>query len=366
MKKRMIMIACCLLVAGAGLIGIGIAAGGTLEFYYALGGKVVTDSDINFDMQTETVEHFDSIDLKLDDGVAYNDLKLELIEGDAFSVTFPKDNEYFTCSYQIENGVLKLETKKKQRLVFFQYSFLNFKSEPKTMQVTVPKDTKLSEIKVVSESGDVMINGLQTDKMLLSLEYGDLEITDCEAKSLEVSDESGDVSLSKVICEDVSLTLCYGELALDECETDVLAISNESGSVSVKDTNASDSKYKLSYGNLELENSNADIANVNLESGDVSLEDMTLGQMEVKLSYGDLSAENLTVKTLTGSLESGNASLSVSGEKDVYSMKFVSESGEVKVDGEKMGGNYQYDAKTSDYKMDLKNEYGDIKIEFEK
>lgn len=364
MKKRVIMIACCLLVAGAGLIGIGMAAGGTLEFSYALGGKVITDSDA-FDMQTETVESFDSIDVKLN-GVANSGLKLELIEGDAFSVTFPKDNDYFTCSYQVENGVLKLETKQKHRLVFFQYNFLNFKGEQKTMQVTVPKDTKLSEVKVVSASGDVLVNTMQADKMSLSVEYGDLSIADCETKSLEVSDESGDVSLSNSNCEKVSLALYYGKLALDQCDLDVLAISNESGDVSVKDTNVSDARYKLAYGDLKLENANGETVNINLESGDARLENMILGQLDVKLSYGNLSAENLTVKTLTGSLESGSASLYMTGKKDAYSLKLTAECGNIKVDGEKIDGSYQYDARSTDYKIDLKNEYGDIKIEFEK
>lgn len=363
MKKKMIIIACCLLLAGMGFVGIGILSGGTLNFYYALGSKVNTDSQLQYDMQTEKVESFDSIDVKLD---GFGDCQLELIEGDGYSVTYPKENEYVTGGYKIENGVLKLETKKKHRLVFFQIDFLNHKSEKQFMQITVPKGTKLSSLKVNSEIGDV-VNALNADEVIFDLEYGNVEIAGCESRSMQITNESGDVSISEIDCDDCSCEVSYGKVTITDSSLGKLIVKDESGNVKIENTDLVDGNFTLSYGKLNMEDSNMQTAKFNLESGDAGFDNVTLGQAELKMSFGSLTAKGLTVETLTGGLESGNASLFLTGTKEDYSMKLMVESGDIKVGEEKATrGSYQYDAPNTVSKIELENEFGDIRVEFEK
>ena len=363
MKKKMMIIACCLLLAGMAFVGIGILSGGTLNFYYALGSKVITDSQLQYEMQTEKVESFDSIDVKLD---GFGDCQLELIEGDGYSVTYPKENKYVTGGYKIENGVLKLETKKKRRLVFFQMDFLDHKSEKQIMQITVPKGTKLSSLKVDSEVGDV-INALNADEVVLDLEYGDVEIAGCEFQSMQITNESGEVSISELACDNCSCQVSFGKVTITDSSIGKLTVENESGNVKIEKTDLADGDFTLSFGKLNMEDSNVQTAKFNLESGDAGFDNVILGQAEIKMSFGSLKAEGLTVETLTGDLESGNASLFLTGKKEDYSMRLMVEAGDIKVGKEKVtGGSYQYDAQNTASKIELENEFGDIRVEFEK
>lgn len=328
MKKKMMIIACCLLLAGAVFVGIGILSGGTLSFYYALGSKVITDSGMKYEMQTETVESFQGIDVRLD-SISGSGLKLELIEGDDYSVTYPKENQYMTCSCSVENGVLKLKTKNRPRFVFFQINFLNNKVEEHIVQVCVPRGAKLTDIKAVHESGDMLVNALDADMISLDSECGDVEVKDCRADSMVISGENGDVSVSGSACGEGSVTLSCGNLTIEDSSLGSFTVENETGNVKIDGADLVDGSFKMSYGNLDLKNSDIQTAKISLESGD--------------------------------------ARLSLTGKKTAYAIKCRGEFGEIFVDGEKMsGGSYQYETQNPVSKIDLKSEFGNIKIDFEK
>lgn len=365
MTKKMIITACCLLLAGAGLVGIGILSGGTLNFYYALGSKVITDARQQYEMQTETVESFDSIDVKLD-GL---NVKLELVEGDAYSVTYPQETKDLSCSYQIENGVLQLKTKKKHQFTFFQINFLGFEEEgeAQTMKITVPNGTKMSEVKVDSSAGNVTVNKIDANKMHYNLEYGDMEIVDCKAQAVEISNESGDVFMSGITCDDCVCALEYGKLTVEDSSPGRIVVQNDSGNVKIRSSELIDGDFALSYGNLDIKNSNVQTANFVIESGNAIIENVILGQAMLEMSYGSLTAKALTVEALAGKMESGDAKLSLSGTKTDYTIRLMVESGDIRVADEKTaGGSYQYDAQASASKITLENEYGDICLDFDK
>ena len=87
------------------------------------------------------------------------------------------------------------------------------------------------------------------------------------------------------------------------------------------------------------------------------------GGLGILLYFG---ARALSVKSIAGELESGDASLSLTGAEDDYSVDLIAECDDIKLNGETIMGKLQRDSKDSDYRIEIKNEYGDLKLDFAK
>jgi len=166
--------------------------------------------------------------------------------------------------------------------------------EKRTVQLSLPKGTKLETFSGSSSLGDVTLSNLSAKNADFSLSNGSLTVNDSQFASGKFKNSLGEITINnsqissgKIIDSSGTITLSNSQFASGE-------ISNSLGEVNLNSSKISDSTLKISSGSLNSEQ---------LElAGTISITDQ-LGDINLHLVSGSLSQLSFDLKTDLGEID---------------------------------------------------------------
>lgn len=164
----------------------------------------------------------------------------------------------------------------------------------RTVQLSLPKGTKLETFSGSSSLGDVTLSNLSAKNADFSLSNGSLTVNDSQFASGKFKNSLGEISFNnsqinsgKIIASSGTITLSNSQFASGE-------IANSLGEVNLNSSKISDSTLKISSGSLNSEQ---------LElAGTISITDQ-LGDINLHLVSGSLSQLSFDLKTDLGEID---------------------------------------------------------------
>ncbi|MBF1689666.1 hypothetical protein D8890_07760 [Streptococcus sanguinis] len=166
--------------------------------------------------------------------------------------------------------------------------------EKRTVELSLPKGTKLETFSGSSSLGDVTLSNLSAKNADFSLSQGSLTVNDGQFASGKFKNSLGEITINnsqissgKIIDSSGTITLSNSQFASGE-------ISNSLGEVNLNSSKISDSTLKISSGSLNSEQ---------LElAGTISITNQ-LGDINLHLVSGSLSQLSFDLKTDLGEID---------------------------------------------------------------
>ena len=166
--------------------------------------------------------------------------------------------------------------------------------EKRTVELSLPKGTKLETFSGSSSLGDVTLSNLSAKNADFSLSNGSLTVNDSQFASGKFKNSLGEIAFNnsqissgKIIASSGTITLSNSQFASGE-------IANSLGEINLNSSKISDSTLKISSGSLNSEQ---------LElAGTISITDQ-LGDINLHLVSGSLSQLSFDLKTDLGEID---------------------------------------------------------------
>lgn len=349
-NKRFRFLSICAVLAGAGFIlgGIGIAAGGIVHGIEVgpQGIRVyapLLDKDSgkgSYVQKEESLEAFDSIQVDME----YADIRVEQSDTNAYELSYCLSGDQ-KFQKDVTDGRLVLRRENKNT---FHWFFMGIGSNSTDVEeyvvIRLPKDAELSDVRLHTESGDIVCENTRMDVLDITAEYGDVNLSEIQAQNMQVDMESGKLGMEQVQGDSCSVKNEYGNLSFyDLAFTKELKAELESGDMKFRAVTVPMLDLKSSYGNVRGQQTEFGSLRMELESGDCRFQDILLDGCEIHASYGNVELEL---------------------EKDLteYGYQLRTEYGNIEIDGKEMGEVYSSIEKMPDHQIEIECESGDIRI----
>ena len=288
--KRTLIASAVVIAAGAVLLGVGIALGGSPSFYYDADGlhvKENTEETVRSDYVLEKTQTGALTRLDLD----LQDADLQIVSGNEWSVEYVLDGWYSEPVYSVENGTLTLkegnyvDTGVNWVSFGFWDGWMNRRTEVARspyVKITIPENAKLNSVNILNGSGNVSIEkDLRVDIVSIYADDGNVRLDGWRGDTLKMETEYGELLTGTLSGDDVNVYGDYGSIQIGALKVDTAVIETEYGDVSA-DVEAAQS--------LEVESSDGEVRR------DLS------GKME---DYGvSLYSEYGTIRVPQGTVES--------------------------------------------------------------
>ena len=169
---------------------------------------------------------------------------------------------------------------------------LNFNNIQKNLEITLPGDKTIDDLKIEMTSGDVKCDNMTFKNIDSASTSGDQSF-DCEADTVEVDVTSGVLGLKvNDDCNSVSVNATSGDLVIDlkgNCNT--ISVATTSGNVSLEQTG------------------DADSASFQSTSGNISTNVGNVAKMDITTTSGGIGVNGKYIKDIATDCTSGNCLL---------------------------------------------------------
>lgn len=349
-NKRLKFLWICAILAGAGFVlgGIGLAMGGIIHgiqidpqgirVYAPLLDKDTEEG--GYMQREETLEAFDSIQVDME----CVDIRVEQSDNDAYTLSYCLSNDQ-KLRKEISDGTLILQRNSSGTFHwFFMGIGSNHTDKEESVVIRIPKDAKLSDVRLHTESGDIACENARMNLLDITAEYGDVSLSGIQAQNIQTDMESGKLQMEQVQGDSCSVKNEYGSLSFyDLALTAELAAEMESGDIKFRDASASILNIKNSYGNISSQQTEFGTMKMKLESSDCRLQDILFDSCEIDSSYGDVELD--LKKNVTD-----------------YSYQMHTEYGNIEIDGREMGESYSSLGEKQEHWIGIECESGNIRI----
>lgn len=297
-NKKLIYLSFVGIVLGIILIVVGITQGGSRYLEISNQGFDFYKEDIS-DLKTVTIsEQISSLEVDME----YSDVVI--VRGDECSVDYDAN----TVEVTEEDGklIIRERDEVQNEMVFVNLDMTGVEYQKPIVWIRIPSDYFLDECEITVESGDlditnqvwgnleiendygvINLENLQLDTLDITQDYGDFTLYSIDGKQVQIDHEYGNGELRNITCRSLAVKISSGALDCTEIDVDEIAIESEYGSVDLSVVDSIDN-YKIDveqeYGTLfingdevrtvtDLENEKGNRSvSVVAESGDVSLE----------------------------------------------------------------------------------------------
>ena len=166
--------------------------------------------------------------------------------------------------------------------------------EKRTVELSLPKGTKLETFSGSSSLGDVTLSNLSAKNADFSLSQGSLTVNDGQFESGKFKNSLGEISFNNSQISSGKINASSGNITLSNSQFASGEIANSLGDVNLNSSKISDSTLKISSGSLNSEQ---------LElAGTISITDQ-LGDINLHLVSGSLSQLSFDLKTDLGEID---------------------------------------------------------------
>lgn len=265
--KKAVIVASIMIVAGIIIVISAFAVNGFRWPNVTVNLAHMTSEPVNYIKKTVDIkDKFSSIEVKSASDV---DVAVKKASGDTSYVEY-YDCENLTHHVDVSDGVLKI-TADDSRNVAFNVSIGLYTGAWPSVTVYLA-GTEYDDLKIVTSSGDidmeyyllvgnidieassgdVTVNGANSDTLTIATRSGNIKIDSASSKDTRISANSGDVSLGDVVTDNVDLKTSSGNIT--------------SGSIKAKRING-----RASSGDVMIRDCDASEINIMTKSGDVSI-----------------------------------------------------------------------------------------------
>lgn len=345
--KYIIIAAAGFIGLGIALIGIGKVLGGEIGMFgfskkKVVVGKAVVSGMVDIDKFSELTVENSSTDFIITPGNEYR-LDYCVYEGKEPIVTS-------------ENGKLRIEEPKVNINVTLGYS-----GERICYKLIVPTDNSF-DAEVKTTSGDIEIDSCKISGLVASTSGG-VEISSVNGSKLEVNTTSGGISVKEAeYSGDVSIKSTSGDINIENIECADLDTSSTSGECTIEVCKAAKYMHKSSSGSFEAKDIKTESINTNTTSGEIRISDAETGDVKAESSSGSIKIELDKFESVECEATSGNIELKLPGNKDDYSYDLKSNTGSIRVGGDKCEKLYKNER--SGKKIEATATSGGIEVEF--
>ena len=265
--KKAVIVASIMIVAGIIIVISAFAVNGFKWPNVTVNLAHMTSEPVNYIKKTVDIkDKFSSIEVKSASDV---DVAVKKASGDTSYVEY-YDCENLTHHVDVSDGVLRITADDSRNVAFNVSIGLDTGAWP---SVTVYlAGTEYDDLKIVTSSGDidmeyyllvgnidieassgdVTVNGANSDTLTIATRSGNIKIDSASSKDTRISANSGDVSLGDVVTDNVDLKTSSGNIT--------------SGSIKAKRING-----RASSGDVMIRDCDASEINIMTKSGDVSI-----------------------------------------------------------------------------------------------
>ncbi len=148
-----------------------------------------------------------------------------------------------------------------------------FTTPDKTLEIRIPKNIKLSDVKIDGSSCDSRIDGIEAEHIYADVSSGNVDVVDCSAQSIDVDSSSGNISI------------------VQKGESDKINADSSSGKVRIEAEKVGKVRADTSSGNISVSADKADDVSIDSSSGDAKL---SLGGVPSKAVI-DTSSGDVTI-----------------------------------------------------------------------
>ena len=217
------------------------------------------------------LEAFTSIDVD-----AYV-MDLTISEGDNYFIEY-EYTEGLEPVYKVDKGVLKITQNKYKRTFFWGINTNNCK-----LNITVPSKTKLQDLKLQIDVGDMDIDSIISEKCNVEMNTGDCNITKCSFTRSTIDTDTGNISVDNSELGTTEVSSDVGDINLENCTFRDLDADSDVGNIRV------DAAQDLSDYRMELKTDIGDVRiNDRKEKRDYYESGNNQGKITAQTDVGDI------------------------------------------------------------------------------
>lgn len=323
LARRTLLAAAGLCIAGGILFAVGTGLGG-MRFLATADLSTIGSPNSSrklYEMDKTKLDDFS----RLEADITYMDISILPSEDDSCYLSYQitgsgAENPF---QYTIQDGTLTLKedlSAESQFFVGIDYSFLArlFTGRVVTdapdnvsdnLTLYLPKDKYLDYAAISGGDGDIILHGLQTEQLTLESSYGDLIMSDVNAKSGSLSLGDGDAQMDTVTTGQMDFDTSYGDVSVNHCSLGTVTFQSSDGDFTSENTTyTGNCSFDLSYGSVSfrLDDSQKETLSMDLKTdyGDISVaEDLP------NSSYTQYEDEDTKSYRKTGSADAGKVSV---------------------------------------------------------
>ena len=149
---------------------------------------------------------------------------------------------------------------------------LDLNNLEKNLEITIPKDVKLTDTKIKASSGNVTCKGFEADKVNVYVSSGDIS-ADFDTKDIKMHASSGDITLNQTgDSDDISVDTSSGDINATMQDVTYLTSSASSGNITLSANKINDFSSRTSSGINEFHFAETpENTNIHSSSGKVTI-----------------------------------------------------------------------------------------------
>ena len=306
--KKAVIAASIMIVAGIIIVISAFAVNGFRWPNVTVNLAHMTSEPVNYIKKTVDIkDKFSSIEVKSASDV---DVAVKKASGDTSYVEY-YDCENLTHHVDVSDGVLRI-TADDSRNVAFNVSIGLYTGAWPSVTVYLA-GTEYDDLKIVTSSGDidmeyyllvgnidieassgdVTVNGANSDSLTIATRSGNIKIDSASSKDTRISANSGDVSLGDVVTDNVDLKTSSGNITSGSIKAKRINGRASSGDVMIRDWDASEINIMTNSGDVSI-GIGSEMKyeyTTKTSSGDVNVPDSVKGadgKCNIETSSGDI------------------------------------------------------------------------------
>ena len=240
-----------------------------------------------------SVEPFTDMDLDIGNS------NVNIIEGDEFKVEYSVYNDVPTI--EVKNEKLIIIHKVKNGQFVFHLGLVEY--EKPTINIYIPKETKLGTININDDAGNIKIKSQSVGNLKMDVDEGIINLSDSEFENIDIESNSGDITISGIKADTMDMSVDYGNVRIDDTEMDKLKIDADAGNIKAESSRINDIDIKSDAGNVKLE--------ITGEKADYSIEaSVDFGNLKIdgerqgsKVNMEGKSGKSIKVKSNAGNVD---------------------------------------------------------------
>ena len=265
--KKAVIAASIMIVAGIIIVISAFAVNGFRWPNLTVNLAHMTSEPVNYIKKTVDIkDKFSSIEVKSASDV---DVAVKKASGDTSYVEY-YDCENLTHHVDVSDGVLRI-TADDSRNVAFNVSIGLYTGAWPSVTVYLA-GTEYDDLKIVTSSGDIdMEYYLLVGNIDIEASSGDVTVNGANSDSLTIATRSGNIKIDSASSKDTRISANSGDVSLGDVVTDNVDLKTSSGNITSGSIKAKRINGRASSGDVMIRDCDASEINIMTNSGDVSI-----------------------------------------------------------------------------------------------
>lgn len=292
--KKLWTVGLLLTIGGIGMtvVGLGISKYTKDSLYEdrKRNGEVIKVVENSYEIPNQLVIDVDTCDIKI----------IEETKKAQVTIQYPNDYEVSATKEKLSVQPLEGEVRQKTPWYrkFMWNGFISMKDDrsTNTIVVGIPKNYK-GEIQIESNEGDISWENLDAriNNLFITVAFGDVKLEHVQVKNkARLQIDSGDLKLYNLDVEkEIEIENMYGDISMNQIKANHILVSSDSGDIQMSGIHIDSLRMEMLYGDLALRDVKGKQLIVKSQSGDIATKSLDLNKISIEGEYGDISCKDL-------------------------------------------------------------------------